>query len=399
MANGFGPRIQNISADELRRLFQAPEIQKPGLTVSDAINLTNALEQRRKNQLEERRKIAEIERKIAEEEQKAQDVQTLATARGQQAMQGAEAQARENIDPTQPGPEIGPLTAEDQAAIEQAKGVAEAKFRLEPSPDLAQERTLARDVSQSELKEQQEQRNFERDKELLGIKFANKMKELAFKEKQKSASAKTKASGLVQRLVAQGDNLSSMIDEFKTFDRLLNQEGFKGVKGVSKGKIAVPLDKLTGGAAQLLTKGTFLGDFLSVNPEISTQDELADSLARRIYKTISGDVGNIAFSEGAFAKAFVPRAGETPDRRKAKIDRLQRFANRLESGAESLRIKFNAGQIREEDLPTEIGNIANEAFTAQAKALGLTPQELEEEQTQGNLQDLGDGFSFEEVPQ
>lgn len=391
----MAPRIKNITPDEFRRIFQAPEIRTPGFSVADAIALNQAIEARRSNDEKQKLRMAQIERRIAEEEAKAQQLQQQ-TQLGE--LLATPAQDPDQLIETAVGPvpesQIGAPTVGDAtptqsiqdieqriAEEERAQEITGLEARLDPLGTLQR----VRGAQQAEI-------DFARDKELLGLKFANKMKELETKEERKIAKQKQKASGLVQRLAAQADNLSSMVDEFKSFNKLLTKEGFTGVKGVVKGKVAVPLDKVTGGAAQLLAKNTFLGDFLKVDPNISTQDELADSLARRIYKTISGDVGNIAFSEGQFAKAFVPVAGETGTRRTAKIDRLDRFITRMKSGADALRAKFDAGQISEEELSLELGNIANEAFTQEAAALGLTAQELSEEQAQPTG-DLSQGFT------
>lgn len=64
----MAPRINNISAEDFRRFFQAPQIASPGLTISDAINLQNAIEQRRTNELKQRESTAKIEREIANQE-------------------------------------------------------------------------------------------------------------------------------------------------------------------------------------------------------------------------------------------------------------------------------------------------------------------------------------------
>jgi hypothetical protein len=70
----MAPKIRNITADEFQRLFKAPEIASSGLTVSDAINLEKAFEQRRSNRLKERLAAVEVEKKVneAEREQEAQ---------------------------------------------------------------------------------------------------------------------------------------------------------------------------------------------------------------------------------------------------------------------------------------------------------------------------------------
>lgn len=388
----MAPRIKNISADEFRRMFEAPEIQTPGFSISDAINLSQALETKKKNELEQRRQVAEIERKIAEQEAIARQQEQLAQPEVDPFQQKI-AEIEQNLAMAEQMP-TGELVAGETAQVPGLGEVATPREELLKETEVGQQLRSDVDATIAPLQAQIDTLRaeakldpkgflkrradkeaaaleFERDKELLGLKFANDLKKMQQKEETKEKKAVGKASALVQRLAAQSKNLRSMVDEFEKFETMLSKEGFTGVKGVAKGKIAVPLDKLTGGAAQLLAGKTFMGDFLRVNPEISTQDELADSLARRIYKTISGDVGNIAFSEGAFAKAFVPRAGEVPSRRKAKIARLERFIKAMDTGASELRRRFNSGDITAEEVELELGDIANSAFAEQVQTEGI----------------------------
>jgi hypothetical protein len=374
------PRIRNISPEEFRRLFEAPEIQTPSLSVSEAINLSEAIASRERKAKESEAKIAEIERALDRAEKEQQLGQTLATpamAPERDIETAVGPVPTEQIGLVSPeAPAAGPVATQadlDQLQAEQAREqeIAGLQAQLDPTGTLQ-----AQQAAQAKLAA--EERDFARDKELLGMKFANQMELLKTKEAKKAGEKKLKTSALIQRLAAQGQNLSSMVSEFDRFEESLQKEGFVGVPGVLKGKIAVPLDKLTGGAAQILAKDTFMGNFLKVNPEISTQDELADSLARRIYKTISGDVGNIAFSEGAFAKAFVPRAGETPSRRNAKVDRLKRFIKAMDQGAKDLRQRFDAGLITDDQVGDALGNVLNTAFIEQAEEQGMSREEIVE---------------------
>jgi len=71
-------RIRNISPEQLRRLFEAPEVAKPqAVSTSDAINLTQALANRELEEKQRQAKIAEIEANLNKMEQEKELAQTL----------------------------------------------------------------------------------------------------------------------------------------------------------------------------------------------------------------------------------------------------------------------------------------------------------------------------------
>jgi len=315
--------VPKISFEELQRMFQSPVQSIKPLDTAQTVDLIGALEDRQataqKTKFDQEQAIAEVERKIAEKQRQL----------------GLEKEFVQS--PTQ----------ETAAALEPRFAAQRLLTPKEPKPTKF---TSAGEVIQD------------------GKRFFMYVDSTNPRNRQLIPAGDPKqkgtAQGIIQRTLGQKENLSSLVDEFEMFQKNLGEAGFTGLKGVAKGKIAVPLDKLTGGGLQLATKGLpIIGNFLKVNPQISTQEELADSLGRRIYKTISGDVGNIAFSEGAFAVAFVPRAGETEQRRRAKIDRLNRFSERMETGVKELQKQLQNGVISEEEFKEAYGQLANQAFT------------------------------------
>ena len=193
----MAPRIRNISADEFRRLFQAPEIQTPGLTVSDAINLSNALEQRKANDEQQKLRIAKIERAIAEEEAKAQDLQ-----REQQLgeLLTTPAQGAETI-PTPQGdvPTPGPIQSIEQniAEAEKQQEIDNLRTQLDPTGRL--------DAQEAEKRAQKETNDqFQRDVLLEREKIKGRLAVEAFKasnrpneKKELATKAKTSLTGVI----------------------------------------------------------------------------------------------------------------------------------------------------------------------------------------------------------
>jgi len=145
----MAPRIINISADELRRMFAAPETAAPtGPSMGEVQNLLQAIQGRAAKEKEQQLKLQELEANIAAEEQKLKDQQLLASEAGFQASEQARQQAQADIDPNQPGPEIGPITPEANIGIERAGQLAEAQFRQGAS-DAAD--LKGRDIQQKDL--------------------------------------------------------------------------------------------------------------------------------------------------------------------------------------------------------------------------------------------------------
>lgn len=162
----MAPRIKNISADELQRLFRAPEIQKPGFTVSDAINLQNALELRRQNDLTQKQKVAEIERKIAEEQAKAQQASDIAKGLTKPQTQQLST-LQQTAAPIQPGearPLFGPQaqaadTQKQQQIADLQQEIQSVTAAVKTSPEVGAKQILGggqdelsgRDVQQFQL--------------------------------------------------------------------------------------------------------------------------------------------------------------------------------------------------------------------------------------------------------
>lgn len=335
----MAPRIRNISADELRRIFQAPQIQQPGLNVSDAIGLSSALEQRRTNQLKERQNISKIERAIAEEEARAQDVQTLATERGTAAEREAREVAREGIDPTQAGPEAGPFSQEDQAAIEQARTSAGAQFRLAGPEKVLQAEQTADIASIQSTQDFNEAIKLEKFKASL-------------KNKTDKAKNKKGTSALIQRQESKLSNVEVISKEIAQAMELMQKAGITGAVGAAK----VKLNSLTGGFIRDIPR---LGKFLEVDPSIVSFEEARDSFGRRLYKDISGDVGNIAQSEGKFAKRLLPTSAETPELRQSKLDRIRRIVANSQIELKKLKKLAVAGNWSPDEYTTNVEETMN----------------------------------------
>lgn len=179
----MAPRIRNISADEFRRLFQAPEIQAPGLTVSDAINLSGALEQRQQNEEQQKLRLAQIERRIAEEEAKTQDIQQEGQL-GQ--LLSTPAQAPETIQTPQGAiPTPGPIEDIERniAEAERQQEIEGLRTQLDPLGSLAAAETADAEAASLQTKQ---------DFELEQIREKGRQDRLMFLQKQKQKTVKEK---------------------------------------------------------------------------------------------------------------------------------------------------------------------------------------------------------------
>lgn len=364
----MAPRIKNISPDEFKRLFQAPEIQQPGFSVSDAINLQNALEARRKNDLSEQEKIAKIERAIAEEEARAKDVETLALQRGTDAEREAHEVARENIDPTQAGAEEGPFSADDQAAIDQAKASAQAETRLDPLG------TIQRQAAEKESKLE-----FERKERLEKEKQKGRLTLEKLKQQDKALGKKAKLSGLQQSNIVKNKGFAALVDTIKDLES----------------KIPDDLMDRAGSKLQAIFKGNLPKSFGTAD-QVVFQD-LRESVAVAVYKFISGDVGNIAATESARALKLIPDVLDSTDVRKRKIKLLEQAVTNANSALQALANDPNTANLTADQLEDRQKAIADaaiiqaaggEATPADTGAAGdLTEEELIElEQLRKELQ-------------
>jgi hypothetical protein len=240
----MAPRIKNISPDEFHRIFQAPEIATPGLTVSDAINLQNSLETRRSNDLDRQRKIAQIERDIAKEEQQRQDIEILSQQRGFKASQDIEKQAREDIDPSIEGPEAGPLRPEDLLAASQAQQATEAEVRLSP------EKFTGPD--QADVEEKKNQDKLNRELKLIQARGEEQQKVELLRQAGKNKEAKEKQSGLDKKFLDSTKNEAQIL--VREIDRVLPKitdattgvraQLTRGVAGTDARKLASNLDSI-----------------------------------------------------------------------------------------------------------------------------------------------------------
>lgn len=127
------------------------------------------------------------------------------------------------------------------------------------------------------------------------------------------------------------------IDEVEDTVKLMPQVAGKpgllrGIEGTVKGlKVK----------AQTVAGGQFGG-----NPDlISYESSVPETLGRKIYKDISGDVGNISDSEGKTASKLLPRSSEAPEVRTAKTARLRRLYEAADASKASIEQQFKMGLI------------------------------------------------------
>jgi hypothetical protein len=358
----MAPRIKNISADELRRLFSPPEIESPkGLTVADRVALAQALEQRRSNELKQKQQTAEIERRIAEAEAKARDVETLSVERGTKATQEAEKLAREDIDPTQPGPEIGPLPAEDMDAIAQANAQAQAAFRIE-----GPEATLKREATES-AKEKVATTAFERKQRLAQESFQRDVNLLRRKQAEKTKGATKKISALGQSKIFATEGFQNLVNELES--------GEKKVPKSFLARLGIKADSLAGGNLSELARMIpgIDEELVPTKSEAILFDQQRESLAVAVYKFVSGDVGNIAASESKRALKLIPAITDTKALRRTKIEALQRAAIRSKDALKTLINDPNSALLSPAELEKRQRLIADQALAEAALGVGADP--------------------------
>lgn len=116
--------------------------------------------------------------------------------------------------------------------------------------------------------------------------------------------------------------------------------------------------------------------FLGGNQEIQAYEEARPSFGRRLYKQLSGDVGNISESEGKFATDLIPSAYETPDRRTAKIARLKELSAASQQAVADIVAKVRSGELDAKDAQALVkSTVLGIMQEAAAKPLpqGITP--------------------------
>lgn len=107
---------------------------------------------------------------------------------------------------------------------------------------------------------------------------------------------------------------------------------------------------VTGGVSALKAKvQQNAKGFLGGNQENQAYEEARPSFGRRLYKQLSGDVGNISESEGKFATDLIPSAYETPERRTAKIARLKDLSEASKQAVQDIVAKVRSGEITPQD--------------------------------------------------
>lgn len=119
------------------------------------------------------------------------------------------------------------------------------------------------------------------------------------------------------------------IDEIKRMEKLLPQSTGPGGL-VERGVLRV----------QQATGGLLGGD-----PKIIAYEQMRQTAARKLYKELSGDVGNIAQNEASFAVDLIPTAYEAPAVRSEKIARLDRMKQKMRIVVDALQKMYDAGRI------------------------------------------------------
>lgn len=345
----MAPRIRNISPDEFRRLFAAPEIQNPGITSADAVSLINAFETRRSNELKERERFAKIERSIAEAEAKAQDVQTLATERGTAAEREAREVQREGINPLQAGVEEGPFDQEMQTAIDQARGQAEAKVRLDPQGTIEAQRTTERDNAE-----------FAKKVSFQGIKQRDALALLNARDKLKVGKSKTTISALQQREVIKSKGFEGLVNIIEGFEKKIPDSIFK--------RLGIKANAFLSGNLSAISKKAF------GTADQAMLDQVRESVAVAVYKFISGDVGNIAATESKRALRLVPGVLDSKELRAEKVKLLRAAIANAQAAVKAIANDPASQNLTEQQLEDRIRDAANTAFDQAAAELGSADQ-------------------------
>lgn len=129
------------------------------------------------------------------------------------------------------------------------------------------------------------------------------------------------------------------------------------------------------------------GQFGGTDPDIISYEQSRDTAGRRIYKELSGDVGNIAFNEGTFAKVLVPSIYDSPGLRATKTARLDRLYKAAADARTKVIEQIKTGNFSDEQatkliesaVNNEVQKALTESGTEGGQAVGgLSPQEQAE---------------------
>lgn len=118
-----------------------------------------------------------------------------------------------------------------------------------------------------------------------------------------------------------------------------------------------------------LTQGQFGG----TDPDIVSFEQSRDTAGRRVYKELSGDVGNIAFNEGSFAKVLIPSIYDAPGLRAAKTDRLDRLYKAASDARAKVIDQIKTGNYTEEEASKLIEATVNAEINRAISEAGAAP--------------------------
>lgn len=109
------------------------------------------------------------------------------------------------------------------------------------------------------------------------------------------------------------------------------------------------------------------GQFGGTDPDIISFEQTRDTAGRRVYKELSGDVGNIAFNEGAFAKTLIPSIYDAPGLRATKTARLERLYQAAADARTKVIEQIKTGNFSDDEatklIESAVNNEINKAIT------------------------------------
>ena len=394
------PRIKNISQDELRRMFEAPEISKPvpsGPTPQEFLSLTKALEDRKLQEKEREGKIAKIEQAIAKAEQEKQLAQTMqpidATRTIGTAMGGVP-----TSQIASPADQSAQVLTPGQSVLSQEQPIVDAQQAedIEAQRALIDPTGLAKERAGIDQKATVAEQSFQNQLELLREAARLRRTEEKNKLDAKGKTAAQKISALGNSKIFATEGFANLVSELKSGEKFVP-------KGIMS-RIGLKADSLTSGNfSDMVNKlGRKVGfeEIIKSRPEAVLFDQQRESLAVAVYKFVSGDVGNIAATESKRALRLIPGVLDTPEVRAVKIAALERAVQRSKEALQTLINDPQSALLSPKELEARQKAIADEALLSASAEIADDPSmvELYEASQEAPLrQDQTEGLSPEEA--
>lgn len=363
------PRIKNISQDELRRLFEAPEISKPaqtGPTPQEFQALSEAFAGRELREKERGSKIAEIEAAIAKAEQEQELGRLQTEPVDAERMVGT---AMGDVPTSQIADQSG------QSVLSQEQPIAEAQRAedIEAQRALVDPSGIADERASIAQKGLDSQTQFERQLKLLKESARLRRQETDAKDAKKDAKQKFKISALGNAKIFATEGFNNLVSELST--------GEKTVPAGVLARLGVKADSLTSGNlfASINAIGEKFGfkELVKSRPEAMLFDQQRESLAVAVYKFVSGDVGNIAATESKRALKLIPGVLDTPELRATKIAALERAVKRSKEALDTLINDPQSALLSSEELTARMEQIGNDALDFAAAGVPDTESMVE----------------------